>query len=122
LFVVQLHGGYGVGGMVGIQVRASDGLALTGVGGIALLGNLLERYTDFQSSFTGAFTKRRDGIPWGDVLLAYGGRWKHLGLPRWVMFRKAPCRSAPSVQKTHVFAQIGARLAGFLRTSRIQVY
>jgi Transposase DDE domain group 1 len=61
----------GVGDMVGIQVRASEGLALTGVGGIALLGNLLERHTDFRSSFTAAFTKRRDGIPWGDVLLTY---------------------------------------------------
>jgi len=49
--------------MGGIQVRASEGLALTGVGGIALLGNLLERRTDFRSSFTDAFTKRRDGIP-----------------------------------------------------------
>ena len=69
LFVVHLHGGYEVGNMVGIQIRASSGLALTGVGGIALLGNLLERHTDFRSSFTAAFTKRRDGIPWGDVLL-----------------------------------------------------
>ncbi len=57
--------------MVGIQIRASEGLALTGVGGIALLGNLLERHTDFRTSFTTAFTKRRDGIPWGDVLLTY---------------------------------------------------
>lgn len=57
--------------MVGIQVRASEGLALTGVGGIALLGYLLERHTDFRSSFTAAFSKRRDGIPWGDVLLTY---------------------------------------------------
>ena len=57
--------------MVGIQVRASEGLALTGVGDIALLGNLLERHTDFRSSYTTAFNKRRDGIPWGDVLLTY---------------------------------------------------
>jgi hypothetical protein len=49
--------------MSGIQIQASRGLALTGVGGIALLGNLLERHTDFRSSFTAAFTKRRDGIP-----------------------------------------------------------
>ena len=57
--------------MSGIQVQSSEGLALTGVGGIALLGNLLERCTNFRSSFTAAFTKRRDGIPWGDVLVAY---------------------------------------------------
>ena len=69
--VCQPHGDCGVGDMVGFQVRASEGLALTGVGGIALLGNLLERHTDFRSSFTAAFTKRRDGIPWGDVLLTY---------------------------------------------------
>jgi hypothetical protein len=41
------------------------------VGGIALLGNLLERYTDFRTTFTAAFTKRCDGIPWGDVLLTF---------------------------------------------------
>ena len=69
--VCHPHGGCGVGDMVGIQVRASEGLALTGVGGITLLGNLLERHTDFRSSFTTAFIKRRDGIPWGDVLLTY---------------------------------------------------
>ena len=57
--------------MSGIQVRSSEGLALTGVGGVALLGNLLEGCTNFRSSFTTAFTKRRDGIPWGDVLVAY---------------------------------------------------
>ncbi len=57
--------------MDGTQVRASRGLALTGVGGIALLGNLLERHANFRTSFATAFTKRRDGIPWGDVLLAY---------------------------------------------------
>ena len=60
-----------MGDLGGIQVRASEGLALTGVGGIALLGNLLERHTDFRTSFTAAFTKRCDGIPWGDVLLTY---------------------------------------------------
>jgi hypothetical protein len=49
--------------MVGIQIRTSKGLVLTGVGGIALLGNLLERHTDFRSSFTAAFMKRRNGIP-----------------------------------------------------------
>lgn len=31
--------------MVGIQVRASEGLALTGVGGIALLGNPAEGHS-----------------------------------------------------------------------------
>jgi hypothetical protein len=41
------------------------------MGGITLLGNLLKGFTDFQSSITAAFTKRCDGIPWGDVLLPY---------------------------------------------------
>ena len=50
-FVCHPHGDGGVGDMGGIQVRASEGLALTGVGGIALLGNLLERHTDFRTSF-----------------------------------------------------------------------
>jgi hypothetical protein len=36
---------------------------LTGVGGNGLLGNLLERHTDFRNSFSATFTKRRDGIP-----------------------------------------------------------
>ena len=57
--------------MGGIQVRDSAGLALTGVGGIALFGNLLAKFTDFRVALTAAFTKRKDGIPWGDVLLAY---------------------------------------------------
>jgi hypothetical protein len=59
------------GDMGGIQVRDSAGLALTGVGGIALFGNLLAKFTDFRVALTAAFTKRKDGIPWGDVLLAY---------------------------------------------------
>lgn len=57
--------------MSGIAVRGSEGLALTGVGGIALVGNALGRFTDFQSAFTAAFLKGTGGIPWGDVLLPY---------------------------------------------------
>jgi len=52
LFFVQLHGGCGVGAWGGIQIRASEGLALTGVGGIALRGNLLKRHTDFRTWVT----------------------------------------------------------------------
>jgi len=42
-------GGCGVDDMVGTQIRASKGLAPTGVGGIFLLGNLLERHTDCEA-------------------------------------------------------------------------
>lgn len=57
--------------MAGIGMRGSNGLALTGVGGIALVGNALARFTDFRSSFTDTFYKGPGGIPWGDVLLPY---------------------------------------------------
>ena len=57
--------------MSGIAVRGSEGLALTGVGGIALVGNALGRFTDFLSAFTAAFLKGTGGILWGDVLLPY---------------------------------------------------
>ena len=52
-------------------MRGSDGLVLTGVGGIALVGNALFRYTDFRSTFTQTFHKGRGGIAWGDVLTPY---------------------------------------------------
>lgn len=57
--------------MAGIGMRGSEGLALTGVGGIALVGNALARFTDFRASLTGAFHKGPGGIPWGDVVLPY---------------------------------------------------
>jgi len=57
--------------MSGIGMRGSEGLVLTGVGGIALVGNALSRYTDFCSTFTRAFHKGRGGIAWGDVLTPY---------------------------------------------------
>jgi hypothetical protein len=44
---------------------------LTGVGGIALVGNALFRYTDFRSTITRTFHKGRGGIAWGDVLTPY---------------------------------------------------
>ena len=57
--------------MSGIGLQGSDGLVLTGVGGIALVGNALFRYTDFRSTFTRTFHKGRGGIAWGDVLTPY---------------------------------------------------
>ena len=57
--------------MAGIGMRGSEGLALTGVAGIALVGNALARFTDFRSDFTDTFYKGPGGIPWGDVLLPY---------------------------------------------------
>jgi hypothetical protein len=41
--------------MAGIKVRGSEGLALTGVGGIALVGHALARFTDVRASYTQAF-------------------------------------------------------------------
>jgi hypothetical protein len=52
-------------------MRGSEGLVLTGVGGITLVGIALFRYTDFRSSFTKTFHKGRGGIAWGDVLTPY---------------------------------------------------
>ena len=57
--------------MSGIGLRGSDGLVLTGMGGIALVGNALFRYTDFRPTFTRTFHKGRGGIAWGDVLTPY---------------------------------------------------
>jgi hypothetical protein len=57
--------------MAGIKVRGSEGLALTGVGGIALVGHALARFTDIRASYTQAFLKGAGGIPWGDVLVPY---------------------------------------------------
>jgi hypothetical protein len=50
--------------MSGIGMRGSDGLVLTGVGGIALVGNALFRYTDFRSTFSQTFHNGRGGIAW----------------------------------------------------------
>jgi len=55
----------------GIGLRSSDGLALTGVGGIALVGNALWRFTNFRASFTHTYAKATGGIQWGDVLVPY---------------------------------------------------
>lgn len=55
----------------GIGLKNSDGLALTGAGGIALVGNALWRFTDFRASFSTAYSKAANGIQWGDVLVAY---------------------------------------------------
>jgi hypothetical protein len=57
--------------MSGVGIRGSEGLVLTSVGGIALVGNALCRYTDFRSTFTRTFHKGRGGIAWGDVLTPY---------------------------------------------------
>lgn len=46
-------------------------MALTGVGGIALAGNALHKFTDLRANFTEAFHKRRGGIAWGDVVTSY---------------------------------------------------
>lgn len=59
--------------MAGVEIRASETLTLTGVGGVALVGNMLEKFTDFRASFTNTFHKGKGGIPWGDVLTAYVG-------------------------------------------------
>lgn len=59
--------------MAGIEIRTSEHLTLTGVGGVALVGNMLEKFTDFRASFTNTFHKGKGGIPWGDVLTAYVG-------------------------------------------------
>jgi len=48
----------------GIELRGSEGLVLTGMGGIALVGNALFRYTDFRSTFSQTFHNGRGGIAW----------------------------------------------------------
>ena len=50
-------------------MRASEGLELTGMGGLVLIGSVVKRFTNFQASFNGALTKGPDGIPFGDVLI-----------------------------------------------------
>jgi hypothetical protein len=55
----------------GILIRGAQSLALTGVGGITLVGNAIWRFTDFRASFTQAYLKGTGGIPWGDVLIPY---------------------------------------------------
>lgn len=54
-----------------IGVRASEGLELTGRGGLVFVGAMLERFTDFRDSFNRAFMKGPGGIPFGDVLTGY---------------------------------------------------
>jgi hypothetical protein len=74
--------------MAGIGMRGSEGLALTGVGGIALVGNALHRFTNIRAAFTQAFHKRKDGIAWGDVMTTYAaslatGRSDYEALRSW---------------------------------------
>ena len=52
-----------------IKMQASEGLELTGMGGLVLVGALLKRFTSFQASFNEALTKGPGGIPYGDVLI-----------------------------------------------------
>ena len=52
-----------------IGMKASDGLELTGMGGLVLVGALLKRFTSFQASFNTTMTKGPGGIPFGDVLI-----------------------------------------------------
>jgi len=52
-----------------IRMQASEGLELTGMGGLVLVGALLKRFTSFQASFNGALAKGPGGIPFGDVLI-----------------------------------------------------
>jgi len=54
--------------MSGISMRGSERLVLTGVGGIALFGNAICRYTDFRCNFTRTFHKGRGGIAWTGLL------------------------------------------------------
>lgn len=52
-----------------IRMQASEGLELTGMGGLVLVGALLKRFTTLQASFNEALTKGPGGIPFGDVLI-----------------------------------------------------
>ena len=52
-----------------IGMKASEGLELTGMGGLVLVGALLKRFTSFQASFNTTMTKGPGGIPFGDVLI-----------------------------------------------------
>ena len=50
-----------------VGMQASEGLELTGMGGLVLVGAVLKRFTSFQAAFNGAFSKGPGGIPFGDV-------------------------------------------------------
>ena len=52
-----------------VGLQASEGLELTGMGGLVLVGAMLKRFTSFQANFNGAFAKGPGGIPFGDVLI-----------------------------------------------------
>lgn len=52
-----------------IKMQASEGLELTGMGGLVLVGALLKRFTGFQADFNSAFAKGPGGIPYGNVLI-----------------------------------------------------
>ncbi len=49
--------------MTGIGMRGSEGLVLTGMGGIALVGNTLFRYTDFRPPSPGPSTRAEAESP-----------------------------------------------------------
>jgi len=58
-------------------MRGSDGLELTGVGGIARVGNALFRCTDFRSTFTQTFHKGRGELfdmPGSDLTIRAAAR------------------------------------------------
>ena len=52
-----------------VGMVASEGLELTGMGGLVLVGALLKRFTGFQLDFNTRFQKGPGGIPFGDVLI-----------------------------------------------------
>ncbi len=52
-----------------VEMRASEGLELTGMSGLVLVGALLKRFTAFQGDFNARFEKGPGGIPYGDVLI-----------------------------------------------------
>lgn len=52
-----------------IEMRASEGLELTGAGGLLLVGALLERFTSLRAGFNGQLTKGPGAIPIGDTLV-----------------------------------------------------
>lgn len=52
-----------------IGVRASEGLELTGAGGLVLAGALLEQCTPLRATFNGRFAKGPGALPVGDTLV-----------------------------------------------------
>lgn len=52
-----------------IDLRASEGLELTGAGGLLLVGGLLERFTSLRPAFNRQFVKGPGAIPMGDTFV-----------------------------------------------------